>query len=82
MLWAIAFDGKAIVEGGQVSPDDTFKFGRLPPGTYGVKVGHPGMKTLAESQNEAASGRADPWSKAEKATVVAGETSTVEVGAE
>ena len=82
VLWAIAFDGKAIVEVAQVGPDGTFKFGRLPTGTYGVKVGHPGMKTLAESQSEADSVRADPWSRAEKATVVAGETTTVEVGAE
>ena len=39
-LWAVAFNKTGIIVDTRVNPDGTYCFQHLPPGKYGLKVGH------------------------------------------
>ena len=86
-LWAVAFTKSAIQAETCVNADGTFSFSQLPPGEYGLKVGHdayhdwevPGGK-LDESSEAIWQLRADPWQRAKIVTVRPGsESSGVEL---
>jgi uncharacterized protein (DUF2141 family) len=85
-LWAVAFTKTAIQAETRVNPDGTFSFAQLPPGEYGLKVGHDayhdwevpgGLFGLPDSVWLL---QVDPWQRAKLATVRPGsETSGVEL---
>ena len=80
-LWVVAFSKTAIREESRAAPDGTFSFPALPPGEYGLKVGHdayddpevyPG--SLMRDHPEAFKENADPWKRAKVVSVRAGQT--------
>ena len=80
-LWVVAFSKTAIREESRAAPDGTFSFPALPPGEYGLKVGHdayddpevyPG--SLMRDHPEAFKENADPWKRAKIVSVRAGQT--------
>ena len=80
-LWVVAFSKTAIREESRAAPDGTFAFPALPPGEYGLKVGHdayddpevyPG--SLMVDHPEAFKENADPWKRAKIVSVRAGQT--------
>jgi RNA polymerase sigma factor (sigma-70 family) len=86
-VWVVAFSKTAVREEARVARDGTFALPPLPPGEYGLKVGHdayddaevfPG--SLLNVHPEAFEQTADPWKRATVVTVKAGqETAGVEV---
>jgi hypothetical protein len=81
-LWVVAFTRTAIREEVRVGPDGTFSFPQLPPGEYGLKVGHDAYEdnevpqgTFEQIPKEAWETRADPWKRAKVVTVEAGRDS-------
>ena len=81
-LWAVAFSRSAVRAETRVADDGTFAFDALPPGRYGLKVGHdaykdsevPGRNGLQSIPEDAWNKISDPWKRAVKATVTAGQT--------
>lgn len=80
VLWAIVFDGRAIIEVAHVDPAGQFRFDQLPVGRYGVKIGHCAMKD-PEIYGTARDRTDDPWNRAEKVEVVAGGQATAKLDA-
>ena len=39
-LWAVAFNHAGLRTETRLNPDGAFQFRQLPPGEYGLKVGH------------------------------------------
>jgi hypothetical protein len=75
-LWVVAFTDAGIREEARVGGDGAFTL-RLPPGEYGVKVGHDAYEDseVPRGKNipkEAWEKRADPWPRAKVVTVAAG----------
>ena len=67
-LWVVAFSKTAVREETRVAPDGTFSLPRLPPGEYGLKVGHDAYEDaevypgrLFRDHPEAFKETADPW---------------------
>jgi hypothetical protein len=78
-LWVVAFTETAIREEARVGLDGAFSL-RLPPGEYGLKVGHDAYDDadVPSDQNvpkEVREGRADPWRRAKAVTVKVGRES-------
>jgi hypothetical protein len=80
-LWVVAFSKTAIREESRAATDGTFSFATLPPGEYGLKVGHdayddpevyPG--SLMRDHPEAFKENADPWKRAKVVSVHSGQT--------
>ena len=86
-LWVVAFSKTAVREETRVAPDGTFSLPPLPPGEYGLKVGHDAYEdaevypgSLLRDHPEAFKEMADPWKRAKVVTVEAGrETVGVEL---
>ena len=86
-LWVIAFSKTAIHEEARVAPDGTFSLPPLPPGEYGLKVGHNAYQdaevypgSLDDAPPDAYYEKADPWKRATVVKVTAGrETVGVEL---
>ena len=86
-LWAVAFTKSAIQAEKPVNADGSFSFSQLPPGEYGLKVGHDAYHDMEVPRGKAAMSnpalnekKADPWQRAVMATVRSGsETSGVEL---
>jgi hypothetical protein len=67
-LWIVAFTDTGVRAETRVKPDGTFSFRQLPPGRYGLKVGH---DTFHDSEvahgpvsEEAWNTVSDPWKRA------------------
>ncbi len=86
-LWAVAFTKSAIQSETPVKADGSFSFSQLPPGEYGLKVGHDAYHDMEVPRGKSAMSnpalyekKADPWQRAVIATVIPGsETSGVEL---
>jgi hypothetical protein len=86
-VWVVAFSKTAVREEARVASDGTFVLPPLPPGEYGLKVGHDAYedaevypRALMHAHPEAFKEPADPWKRAKVVTVKAGqETASVEV---
>lgn len=84
-LWIVAFNDTGIRAETRVKPDGSFALRLLPPGRYGLKVGHDAYKDTEVPQGhlrdippEAWEQRAEPWKRASVVTVKTGqETSGV-----
>jgi hypothetical protein len=82
-LWVVAFATNGFRAETRVRVGGKFAFPALPPGEYGLKVGHNAFKdeeVLAEEPKAPAfkiQPPADPWKRALKVTLKAGETVTV-----
>jgi hypothetical protein len=83
-LWVIAFSKTAIRDEARVDPDGTFMFPALPPGEYGLKVGHDAYEDaevypgkLALEHREAFNEMSDPWKRAKVVTVKPGGDSAI-----
>jgi hypothetical protein len=80
-LWVVAFDRTVVRTEGRVAPDGTFRLERLPPGDYGLKVGHDAYDDAEVPR--AAPGRpipeeawetlATPWKRAAQVILRSGE---------
>lgn len=84
VLWAIAFDDRGQVEIAQVKSTGMFRFPRLAPGQYGVKIGHLGYKDpelISGADEFERRTPADPWARARKIIVKAGHTALVDATA-
>jgi hypothetical protein len=79
-LWVVAFSRAAVRAEARVAADGTFRFDSLPPGRYGLKVGHDayrdsevprpmGFKDIPASTWKQI---ADPWKRATMVTVESG----------
>jgi hypothetical protein len=80
-LWVVAFSKTAVREESRVAPDGTFSFPTLPPGEYGLKVGHEAYEdpevypgSLSRDHPEAFKQNADPWKRAKIVSVHPGRT--------
>ncbi len=79
-LWVVAFDRTVIKAEARVAPNGTFRLDRLPPGEYGLKVGHDAFddaevprETLTHPiPKEARNTEAAPWKRAKVVTVDVG----------
>jgi hypothetical protein len=84
-LWAVAFTKTAIQAEARVNASGAFSFPRLPPGEYGLKVGHDGYHDPDVPQGnkipkEMWELKPEPWKRAKLVTVEPGhETSGVEL---
>ena len=85
-LWAVAFTKTGIQVETRVNRDGEFRFQQLPPGEYGLKVGHDAYRDSELGPKERAvtkeewNREIDPWQRAKMATVEAGhETNLVEL---
>jgi RNA polymerase sigma factor (sigma-70 family) len=86
-MWVVAFSKIAGRAEARVARDGTFVLPPLPPGEYGLKVGHDAYedsevypRALMHDHPEAFKEPADPWKRAKLVTVKAGqETAGVEV---
>ena len=79
-LWAVAFTKTAIQAETRVSRDGEFCFKSLPPGDYGLKVGHDAYKDSEvphplspEEWKKVSEIKADPWQRAILVNVKAGQ---------
>jgi hypothetical protein len=81
-LWAVAFNRSGVRADVQVDLDGTFRFENLPPGRYGLKVGHdayrdsevPRPNEFKDIPASAWKTIADPWKRATTVTVESGKT--------
>jgi uncharacterized GH25 family protein len=81
-LWAIAFTGSGVRAETRVAADGAFTFERLPPGRYGLKVGHdgyqdadvPGHEGLASVPADAWGKISDPWRHSVRVKLASGQT--------
>lgn len=84
-MWVVAFDRKAHRAEARVRKDGTFRLENLPPGEYGLKVGHdgytdpevlraPDQASLLKLLREAGQKPADPWREAVVVQVTSGST--------
>ena len=80
VAWVVAFNGAGLRFEARTEPDGTFELPLLPPGEYGLKAGHdayqdaetyPGL--LARNHPESYQILADPWKRAKRVTVAAGQ---------
>ena len=87
-LWVVAFNRTVVRAAVQVAPDGTFRLDRLPPGEYGLKVGHdayddsevPRATPPQRIPEEAWETLATPWKRATVVKIDAGrESSGVEL---
>ncbi len=85
-LWAVAFTKTGIQAETRVCGDGQFSFPQLPPGKYGLKVGHDAYEDSelrphkAQLSKEEWNDEIDPWQRAKVVTVEAGhETNQVEL---
>ncbi|WP_406698008.1 carboxypeptidase-like regulatory domain-containing protein [Singulisphaera sp. Ch08] len=78
-LWIVAFSKTAVREETRAARDGTFSLPPLPPGEYGLKVGHdayddaevyPG--SLVRDHPESFKETADPWKRAKRVRIEAG----------
>jgi hypothetical protein len=78
MVWVVAFGDSVLRREARVATDGTFRLERLPPGRYGLKVGHDAYEdphiTKGRSQPEEFKKKAEPWQGAVVVTVKPGET--------
>ena len=79
-LWAIAFTKTGIRAEARVKSDGTYRLDRLPPGEYGVKVGHDGFLDAEVPRGDARTAAsfkmpATPWKNARVVAVTAGRES-------
>jgi hypothetical protein len=72
-LWAVAFTAGGYVAEVPVGADGRFRFPALPPGEYGLKVGHDGFRD-ADVPASPVAPPGDPWARAVKVRVSAGKT--------
>ena len=79
-LWVVAFTKNAIQAETRVSRDGEFSFKMLPPGEYGLKVGHDAYKDSEvphplspEEWKKVSEKKADPWQRAKLVNVKAGQ---------
>ena len=86
-FWAVAFSKTGVIVETRVNADGTYCFQQLPPGEYGLKVGHNAyydsellpLSRMALSE-EGRNRVIDPWQRAKMATVAAGhETRDIEL---
>ena len=82
-LWAVAFTKSAIQAETLVNADGLFSFSQLPPGEYGLKVGHDAYldSEVPRGKSEMSNPglwdkKADPWQRAVIATVKPGSEAT------
>ncbi len=77
-LWAIAFNATGVRAETRVDADGTFTFEQLPPGRYGLKVGHDAYQDSEVPRQDipadAFSKLSEPWSRAVVVTVESGGT--------
>jgi hypothetical protein len=80
--WVVAFSKTAVRAEARIGPDGAFLLPPLPPGVYGLKVGHdayedpevyPGL--LYQVHPESTTETADPWKRATMVTIEAGQDS-------
>ncbi len=76
-LWAVAFSKKAIQAEARVNERGEFRFVKLPPGDYGLKVGHDGFHDPdvlrdANGHKELWELKPEPWKRATLVTVKSG----------
>jgi hypothetical protein len=80
-VWVVAFSKTAVRAEVRVDRQGTFTFALLPPGEYGLKVGHdayddpevyPGALTFTPDKLEAYKAMSDPWKRAKVVRVEAG----------
>lgn len=76
-LWVVAYSKNGYRSEARVGDDGTFHFPALPPGEYGLKVGHD-LFTDEEIMAEEPQPPADPWKRAKLATVEPGKSTTVD----
>lgn len=79
-LWVVAFTDTGIQSETRVSSDGTFSLDRLPPGRYGLKVGHDAYRDSEIPHHpgippEAWKATSEPWKRAVVVEVKAGEES-------
>ncbi|HWB13148.1 MAG TPA: carboxypeptidase-like regulatory domain-containing protein [Pirellulales bacterium] len=79
-LWVVAFTDTAIRAETRVNRDGTFSLKNLPPGRYGLKVGHDAYRDSEVPHRPNISPdhwrtNADPWKRAKTVEVTAGEHS-------
>lgn len=83
-LWVVAYSKNGYRSEARVGDDGTFHFPALPPGEYGLKVGHDlftDEEIMAEEPQPPAwkiQPPADPWKRAKLATVESGKSTTVD----
>jgi Carboxypeptidase regulatory-like domain len=77
-LWAIAFNATGVRAETRAGADGTFTFEQLPPGRYGLKVGHDAYTDSEMPRQDihadAFSRLSEPWSRAVAVTVESGGT--------
>lgn len=81
LVWVVAFDGRITRREARVAADGTFRLENLPPGRYGLKVGHDAYKDPhipalkgGEYDPEDFRKKAEPWQGAVSVTVEPGAT--------
>jgi hypothetical protein len=77
-VWVVAFTKTGIRAETRVDPQGKFAFHRLPPGEYGLKVGHDAYEDSEVPRGDNVPSvewdkPADPWRRAKVVTVVAGQ---------
>ncbi len=77
-LWVVAFTDTAIRAEARVKRDGTFSLANLPPGRYGLKVGHDAYRDSEVPHHPNISAdhwrtNADPWKRAKTVEVTAGQ---------
>ena len=80
-LWVVAYSRNGYRAEARVSPDGKFTFPALPPGEYGLKVGHDMFQDFeleAEDLPIAQRSLADPWKRAKLVTVEPGKAKNVQ----
>jgi hypothetical protein len=75
-VWVVAFNKTSVRAEARVAPNGSFIFENLPPGEYGIKVGHdayqdPDAQTKI-TREDLRKQLADPWKSAAKVSVASG----------